>query len=258
MNDNGLITKVWGSHSWITNHAITFGYPINPTEEEKKNYRNYFISLGNVLPCKYCRESYNIFIKTGDTKLRYEDLSSRETLSKWFYRLHNAVNKKLDVEYNVSYEDVVEKYESLRANCDDKNSKGCTTPLHIKADSYIKLKQKDCPIIKLKYVEPFIKIGKQRGFNDNMFNFYNIIKKTKNLNELKKSDIWKERNKLCQTIIDHMRENAIPSIELSGTWSGWPTNEELILLLNMCTNLEKKDLIILIDNLPNNKMYEKL
>src|SRR5579872_2512487 len=83
--NNGLITKIWGSSTWTSNHAITFGYPIEPNEQQKKDYHDYFVLLGKVLPCKYCRDSYNTFITSGDSKLTNADLESRETLTKWFY-----------------------------------------------------------------------------------------------------------------------------------------------------------------------------
>ena len=32
---NGLITKIWGPHFWETLHCVSFGYPLEPTEEQK-------------------------------------------------------------------------------------------------------------------------------------------------------------------------------------------------------------------------------
>ena len=46
--NNGLITKIWGGPGWTFCHSITFGYPIEPTDEQINNYRTFFISLGNV------------------------------------------------------------------------------------------------------------------------------------------------------------------------------------------------------------------
>ena len=39
--NNGLITKIWGPAMWESIHCIAFGYPIEPTEEQKQNYKNY-------------------------------------------------------------------------------------------------------------------------------------------------------------------------------------------------------------------------
>jgi hypothetical protein len=41
-SNNGLITKIWGESAWIFGHSITFGYPINPSIEQRNNYKNYF------------------------------------------------------------------------------------------------------------------------------------------------------------------------------------------------------------------------
>ena len=38
--NNGLITKIWGEAGWTFNHAATFGYPLEPTEEQKIKYKN--------------------------------------------------------------------------------------------------------------------------------------------------------------------------------------------------------------------------
>ena len=56
--NNGLLTKIWGPPLWESFHAITFGYPMEPDEEIKNNYKQWLISLGDVLPCSYCRNSY--------------------------------------------------------------------------------------------------------------------------------------------------------------------------------------------------------
>ena len=55
---NGMMTSTWGPPLWHALHAITFNYPVNPSEEQKKEYFNFFNSLGGVLPCKYCRDNY--------------------------------------------------------------------------------------------------------------------------------------------------------------------------------------------------------
>ena len=59
-----MMTNVWGPPGWVFLHCITIGYPIkiDPKNKEhisrKKHTMNFFNSLGHVLPCKYCRESY--------------------------------------------------------------------------------------------------------------------------------------------------------------------------------------------------------
>src|SRR5947207_780423 len=84
--NNGLITNIWGPNEWEGFHAKTFGYPIEPTYEEKMNSLIYFIFEGYVLPCIFCRMSYQKFINEGDTMLDMSVMESRETLTKWGHR----------------------------------------------------------------------------------------------------------------------------------------------------------------------------
>ncbi|XWV25858.1 putative FAD-linked sulfhydryl oxidase [Tupanvirus soda lake] len=243
--NNGLITKIWGGAGWTFNHAITFGYPLEPSEEQKNKYRNYFTSLGDVLPCRYCRESYQKFITTGNTALTDADLKNRETLTKWFYRVHEAVNAKLEMDYGVTYEDVVEKYESFRARCGkpNKTAKGCVAPLDYKAFSFKKLYYADAPIVPLETVEQFVKLAKLRGLDEKYFSFIELARELDgNFTELKKQESWPDRNKICQKQIRYMRENSISSVEEDGIWKGTPTIDELKLLMFLSSNLNRTEL----------------
>jgi hypothetical protein len=245
--NNGLITKIWGGAGWTFNHCVTFGYPIEPTKEQKKQYKQYFISLGDVLPCKYCRESYKQFITQGESALTDDVLKNRKTLTMWFYHVHNTVNNKLDVEYNVSYEDVVNRYESFRAKCgvsnEDSNIKGCVTPLDYKAFSYRKLYQLDCPIIRINYIKPYIILAKMRKLDPDCFKFYKLVNKINgDINILKTLECWTYRNMYCQKQIRYMREHGIASIETTGKWKDTPTVDELKLILYMSSNMCKKDI----------------
>ena len=52
---DGFLTSVWGPAMWHYLHTMSFNYPVNPTPEDKKHYRDFIINLQYVLPCKYCR-----------------------------------------------------------------------------------------------------------------------------------------------------------------------------------------------------------
>jgi hypothetical protein len=242
--NNGLITKIWGKPGWIFNHAVTFGYPLHPTPEDKFHYKNYFVMLGYVLPCRYCRESYRYFIENGDTKLTDDVMENRATLTEWFYRIHEAVNKKLGVDYGVTYDDVVDRFESFRARCDiHSGTKGCVTPLDYKAFSYRKLNHMDCAIVQLDIVKQFEKIARKRGLKEICFSYYKFACQLNgDFSKLKKQSSWMERNRFCQQIIQFMRENGIPSIEQTGPYQGTPTIHELLLLLCLCSNLNKDEI----------------
>lgn len=241
--NNGLITKIWGPSMWESIHCIAFGYPIEPTEEQKQNYKNFFINLMNVLPCKFCRDSYKDFItKEEDTLLTDEDFRNRENLTKFVYKIHNRVNKKLGIDYDVKYEDFVKKYESYRAKCIP-NEKGCNMPLNLKADSFNMSELKHAPIISKNVYIELKKYGKLRGviFNDVILQILNI----KDRND----DIWKKRDKKCRQIIRKMRINGIPSVEKDGKYKNMPTIDELHLISLLSTNICCEELSIIIENI---------
>jgi hypothetical protein len=136
-----MISTVWGPALWHYLHTMSFNYPVHPTIEEKRHYRNFILSLRHVLPCKYCR----INLKTNFKQLpiTMADMKNRETFSRYIYNLHELINKMLNKKSNLSYCDVRERYEHFRSRCTDekpkifkysnftrKKEKGCTEPLY--------------------------------------------------------------------------------------------------------------------------------
>lgn len=103
----------WGPSGWTFLHTITFNYPLEPTDEDKSNYSNYFKLVGAMLPCKYCRQSYLIYYKYFPID---PFLDSREGVCYWLYRLHELINQKIFKD-NISFEEVIRKYEDIRAKC---------------------------------------------------------------------------------------------------------------------------------------------
>jgi hypothetical protein len=141
---DGFLTTVWGPPFWHTLHTISFNYPVNPTPEQKKQYRNYILSLQNILPCGACRKNLKTNLK--HLPLTAKHMESRDTFSRYIYNLHELVNRMLKKKSNLSYCDVRERYEHFRARCVDekpkvfkfsdiktrknKKEKGCTEPLY--------------------------------------------------------------------------------------------------------------------------------
>ena len=141
---DGMVTKIWGPVAWTLIHTISFNYPINPTEEDKKHYRDFIISLQHVLPCKYCR--MNLTNNFKQKPLNMCHMKNRETFSRYVYELHELVNKMLHKKSNLTYCDVRERYEHFRSRCTEekpkvftfkktktvknKKEKGCTEPLY--------------------------------------------------------------------------------------------------------------------------------
>lgn len=114
-SSDGMLTSVWGPSMWHTLHAISFNYPINPTKKQKREYLEFFKSLKNILPCKYCRENYIQNIKT--VPLNMNTMNNRETFSRWLYKLHEEINTMLGKTSNLTYNDVRNRYEMFRSRC---------------------------------------------------------------------------------------------------------------------------------------------
>ena len=149
--NDGFLTTVWGPPLWHSLHTISFNYPVNPTQEDKKHYRDFIISLQYVLPCKYCRINLTKNFKA--MPLTMECMKDRESFSRYIYDLHEFINKMLGKKSGLSYCDVRERYEHFRARCtqdkpkifdfnkltekEKKKEKGCTEPLYGKKSKCI-------------------------------------------------------------------------------------------------------------------------
>jgi len=118
---DGMLTTAWGPAIWHYLHMMSFNYPVNPTSEDKTNYRDFILNLQNVLPCKYCR--INLTNNLKKKPLQMCDMVSRETFSRFVYELHETVNKMLHKKSQLSYCDVRERYEHFRSRCTEENPK---------------------------------------------------------------------------------------------------------------------------------------
>jgi len=142
MSGDGMLTSVWGPAAWHLLHTISFNYPINPSEENKKYYKEFIENLKNVLPCKYCRMNLENNLKAHPIKPCH--MKNRDTFSRYIYNLHEIINKMLGKTSGLSYCDVRERYEHFRSRCTQndapkifkfnntrkKKEKGCTEPLY--------------------------------------------------------------------------------------------------------------------------------
>lgn len=103
---NSIKPKIWGPHGWKFLHYVSLGYPDNPTEEDKRNYKDFFTSLRYVLPCEKCAQNY----KHNLAKYPIDNhLHNRDTLFKWAIDVHNEVNEELD-KPTLQYDEAIELY----------------------------------------------------------------------------------------------------------------------------------------------------
>lgn len=112
---DGMLTAVWGPTMWHFLHTMSFNYPVEPTDEQRKHYKEFILSLREVLPCRYCRENLTKNLQ----KLHFSDkhMKNRGTFSRFIYDLHEHVNRMLKKKSGLSYCDVRERYEHFRSRC---------------------------------------------------------------------------------------------------------------------------------------------
>jgi len=143
-SNDGMLTTIWGPSMWHSLHTMSFNYPVYPTPEQKKQYREFILNLQYVLPCGKCRKNLKKNFKR--LPLNLSDMESRSTFSLYVYKLHEVINKMLHKKSGLSYEDVRERYEHFRSRCTkslteihekrkkeaekQKEEKGCTEPMY--------------------------------------------------------------------------------------------------------------------------------
>ena len=147
---DGMVVSIWGPAQWHFLHTMSFNYPVNPTAEDKKHYRDYVLNLQHVLPCKYCRINLKNNLKQKPLQMCH--MKNRDTFSRYIYELHETVNKMLKKKSHLTYCDVRERYEHFRSRCTEekpkiftfkksvtkrKKEKGCTEPLYGKKSKCI-------------------------------------------------------------------------------------------------------------------------
>ena len=98
---------LWGPHLWKFMHYLTLSYPDNPSEEEKQKYKNFFMMIGEYLPCEKCRVHYKEHKKS--FPLTDEILDTRTGLIKWLFDLHNIVNQSTG-KPAITYDDFTDIY----------------------------------------------------------------------------------------------------------------------------------------------------
>ena len=157
ISGDGMLTSVWGPPMWHYIHTMSFNYPNNPTEFNKKYnkqhnttgykvqqyYIDFILNLKDTLPCGSCRINLVNNLKELDfNKNKHIITKNRLNFSKFIYELHNTVNIMLNKPKYKTYSYVRDKYESFRARCNNntKVEKGCT---ELDVSSY-KIKKSKC------------------------------------------------------------------------------------------------------------------
>ena len=88
----GMGPSVWGPIFWKTMHIVSLGYSNFPTETEQQAAIHFFESLQYMIPCPICKEHYKHNLELMPVK---DAIKNKQTLIRWMYNMHNAVNKQL-------------------------------------------------------------------------------------------------------------------------------------------------------------------
>ena len=101
--------RIWGPHAWFFLHSVTFSYPDNPSEKDKRDLYNFFQSVSNILPCTICKNHFRENLE----KYPIENfLYNREALVNWLIDIHNIVNRKLGKPM-VDNKEIIDRYNNL-------------------------------------------------------------------------------------------------------------------------------------------------
>ncbi len=108
----------WGPPLHKGLFLIAAGFDLNetPLPQKKKQYKDFFKSIGNVLPCKYCRVSYNDFFEQLDID-RYMDLPACG-LIKFYYDMREKINRKLEAQEEKALAEEYQKLSSVMSPAD--------------------------------------------------------------------------------------------------------------------------------------------
>lgn len=96
-------TGKWGPYGWTLTHGVASRYPNNPTKNDEQLYRDFYMNLRYILPCKYCRISFTAYLKK--RPLTHAAMKNNITLGKHHYDVHNLVNDKLRKQGYITYPD---------------------------------------------------------------------------------------------------------------------------------------------------------
>jgi hypothetical protein len=87
---------VWGPLVWVWLHAVAREFDNTTRSAASASVVRRFVStLGYVLPCGTCRVSYRAMVQTPHRRASLRRAIQGKTLSQWYVRLHDTVNRKL-------------------------------------------------------------------------------------------------------------------------------------------------------------------
>ena len=106
------MTSIWGPLGWMTLHSVASCYPDTPVQSEKALMQTWLDMFQSTITCPSCREHFGIAL--GSYRRQYPQmLSSRQEFLLATFRLHNAVNRRINKPIHST---VAACFEQLRNN----------------------------------------------------------------------------------------------------------------------------------------------
>ena len=102
------MTSRWGPTYWNYIHMVSLHYSNHPTKQEMDNNFNLVQNFMNTLPCDKCKKEIKKLVTNKDLQL---SLENRDKFVKYFWNIHNSVNKRLN-KRRISLKEFYKLYES--------------------------------------------------------------------------------------------------------------------------------------------------
>lgn len=82
---------IWGRFFWTTMHVAALGFPDVATDAIRQQYKDFYIGIGNALPCAKCKANYARHLSELPIDLYLFDKNS---MFAWTVKFHNIVSKE--------------------------------------------------------------------------------------------------------------------------------------------------------------------
>ena len=113
------MTSIWGPLGWMTLHSVASCYPNTPVPSEVTLMQTWLDMFQTTITCPSCKEHFGVAL--GSYRRQYPRmLSSREEFLVATFRLHNAVNRRLNKPIHSS---VAACFEQLRNNVNSRSAR---------------------------------------------------------------------------------------------------------------------------------------
>jgi len=117
------MTSIWGPLGWMTLHSVASCYPDTPLPSEIALMNTWLDMFQSTITCPSCREHFGTALGSYRRQYPYM-LSSRDNFLVCTFRLHNAVNRRLNKPIHST---VAACFEQLRNNMKSRSARDYRT-----------------------------------------------------------------------------------------------------------------------------------